>query len=111
MLRTDNECGHRLNTVSRGVALKDQVLEVLRHRIPYILFGAVFLFIGLCTCGIAVMRRRSGAKFYFWLGIWSAIEGTEYLFGSLADLGFLPAGERPLPRRGVRHLARTVPAR
>jgi hypothetical protein len=36
------------------------------------------------------MRRRSGRKFFIWLGIWSAIEGTEYLFGSLADLGLLP---------------------
>ena len=36
------------------------------------------------------MRRRSGGKFFIWLGIWSAIEGTEYLFGSLADLGLLP---------------------
>ena len=70
--------------------MTDQVVEVLRDRIPYILFGTVFLFIGLCVCGIAVMRRRSGGKFFTWLGIWSAIEGTEYLFGSLADLGLLP---------------------
>ena len=80
----------RVNTVSGGVALTDQVVEVLRDRIPYILFGTVFLFIGLCVCGITVMRRRSGEKFFIWLGIWSAIEGTEYLFGSLADLGLLP---------------------
>jgi len=44
----------------------------------------------LCVCGIAVMRRRSVRRFFVWLGIWSAIEGTEYLFGSLADLGLLP---------------------
>jgi len=36
------------------------------------------------------MRRRSVRRFFVWLGIWSAIEGTEYLFGSLADLGLLP---------------------
>ncbi len=36
------------------------------------------------------MRSRSGGRFFPWLGIWSAIEGTEYLFGSLADLGLLP---------------------
>ncbi len=36
------------------------------------------------------MRRRSAGKYFIWLGIWSAIEGTEYLFGSLADLGLLP---------------------
>jgi len=63
---------------------------MLRDRIPYILFGTVFLFIGLCASGVAVMRRGSGVKLLTWLGIWSAIEGTEYLFGSLADLGLLP---------------------
>ena len=83
------------------MALTDQV-EVLRDRIPYILFGTVFLFIGLCVCGIAVMRRRSGGKFFPWLGIWSAIEGTEYLFGSLADLELLPRWLLPcLPYAGA----------
>jgi len=66
------------------------VVGMLRDRIPYILFGTVFLFIGLCASGVAVMRRGSGVKLLTWLGIWSAIEGTEYLFGSLADLGLLP---------------------
>ena len=36
------------------------------------------------------MRHRSAGKYFIWLGIWSAIEGTEYLFGSLAGLGLLP---------------------
>ena len=63
---------------------------MLRDRMPYILFGTVFLFIGLCASGIAVMRRGRGVKLLTWLGIWSAIEGTEYLFGSLADLRLLP---------------------
>jgi hypothetical protein len=67
-----------------------QVVEVLRERLPYILFGTVFLFIGLCLCGIAVIRRRRLGSFVIWLGIWSAIEGTEYLFGSLDALGLLP---------------------
>jgi hypothetical protein len=44
----------------------------------------------LCVCGIAVVQRRSAGKVFIWLGIWSAIEGTEYLFGSLADLGLMP---------------------
>jgi hypothetical protein len=71
--------------------LRDQdIVELLHDRIPYILFGTVFLFIGLCACGVALMRRGNGVKLLTWLGIWSAIEGTEYLFGSLADLGLLP---------------------
>lgn len=82
--------------------MADQVGAVLRDRIPYILFGTVFLFIGLCVCGIAVMRRRSVAKPFVWLGIWSAIEGAEYLFGSLADLGLLPHWLLPsLPYAGT----------
>ena len=80
----------KVNTVSGGIAVTVQVIEVIRDRIPYILFGTVFLFIGLCVFGIAVMRHRNVRRFIIWLGIWSAIEGTEYLFGSLADLGLLP---------------------
>ena len=44
----------------------------------------------MCVCGIAVVQRRSAGKVFIWLGIWSAIDGTEYLFGSLADLGLMP---------------------
>jgi hypothetical protein len=76
---------------SRGAALTDQALAaMLRDRIPYILFGTVFLLIGVCACGIAVMRKGDGVKLLTWLGLWSAIEGIEYLFGSLADLRLLP---------------------
>jgi hypothetical protein len=64
---------------------------MLRDRIPYILFGTVFLFIGLGACFIAVMRHCRQVKLLTWLGIWSAIEGTEYLFSSLADLRLLPS--------------------
>jgi hypothetical protein len=61
-----------------GDVLTDQdLVAILRDRIPYILFGTIFLFIGLCASGIAVMRRGSGVKLLTWLGIWSAIEGTE----------------------------------
>ncbi len=73
-----------------AVLTEHDIAGLLRDRIPYILFGTVFLFIGLCACGVAAMRRRSEFKLLTFLGIWSAIEGTEYLFGSLADLGLLP---------------------
>jgi hypothetical protein len=63
---------------------------ILRDRFAYIVFGTVFLFVGLVATAIAVMLRRSGARLLTWLGIWSAIEGVRYLFGSLGDLGLLP---------------------
>jgi hypothetical protein len=69
--------------------MSDPLAAVLRDRVPYILFGTVFLFIGLGACGMAAMRR-SGLKLLGWLGIWSAIEGSRYLFSSLADLNLLP---------------------
>lgn len=63
---------------------------ILRDRFVYIVFGTVFLLVGLGACAIAVTLRRSGVKLLTWLGIWSAIEGIRYLFGSLGDLGLLP---------------------
>ena len=63
---------------------------MLRDQIAYITFGAVFLTIGVSACGIAIIRRTRGAMFLAWLGVWSTIEGTEYLFGSLAQLRLLP---------------------
>ncbi len=89
MRRTDSHCTKGQQCLRR-CCVTNQLLELLRDRIPYILFGTVFLFIGLSLCAIAGMRRQSGSKFVLWLGIWSAIEGSEYLFGSLADLGLLP---------------------
>ena len=70
--------------------MTDPVLAVLPERIPYILFGTAFLLIGLCACGFAAMHHRSRLKLLTWLGLWSAFEGTRYLFGSLLALGLLP---------------------
>lgn len=70
--------------------MTDEVLVTLRERIPYILFGTAFLLIGLSACGIAAMHHRSRLKLLTWLGLWSAFEGTRYLFGSLLVLNLLP---------------------
>jgi sigma-B regulation protein RsbU (phosphoserine phosphatase) len=55
-----------------------------------IISGALFLFLGLTAFGIAGIRRRSGAIILFWLGLWSAMYGTEHLVYPLIELARLP---------------------
>jgi len=70
--------------------LEDQVLSMLRGQIASIISGAVFLFMGLATCSIAAIRRRSGVRLFIWLGIWSAMYGTGLLTRSPAVVAALP---------------------
>jgi phosphoserine phosphatase RsbU/P len=54
------------------------------------MFGSVFLFIGLAACAFAVVRRRDGARFFFWLGIWSILRAARLLTGSPAVVAVMP---------------------
>src|ERR1700733_5682797 len=65
-----------------GGRLEVQALATLRGQLTDIMFGAVFLFIGLAACAIAAIRRRRGVRLVIWLGIWSAMYGTGHLFRS-----------------------------
>src|ERR1700757_4206600 len=73
-----------------GGRLEDQLLAMLRGQLTDIVFGAVFLFIGLAACSIAAIRRRSGVRLVIWLGIWSAMYGTGLLARSPAVVTALP---------------------
>ena len=73
-----------------GGRLEDQLLAMLRGQLTDIVFGAVFLFIGLAACSIAAIRRRSGVRLIVWLGIWSAMYGTGLLSRSPAVVAALP---------------------
>jgi phosphoserine phosphatase RsbU/P len=55
-----------------------------------IIFGPVFLFIGLTACAIAGISRRSGTRIFVWLGIWSALYGASQLSQSHIFLPLLP---------------------
>jgi sigma-B regulation protein RsbU (phosphoserine phosphatase) len=63
---------------------------MLRGQLVDIVFGAVFLFIGLAACAIAAIRPRSGVRLVIWLGIWSAMYGTGLLSRSPAVVTSLP---------------------
>jgi len=63
---------------------------MLRAQVADIIVGSVFLFVGLAACGIAAIRRRSGVRIFFWLGIWSAMYGALHLSQSPAVVAALP---------------------
>jgi sigma-B regulation protein RsbU (phosphoserine phosphatase) len=70
--------------------LENQLLAMLRIQLADIMFGSVFLFIGLAACSIAAIRPRSGMRLVMWLGIWSAMYGTGLLSRSSAVVAALP---------------------
>lgn len=70
--------------------MEGQVLAMLRGQIEQIIFGTIFLFIGLAACSIAAIRRRGRARLFVWLGIWSALYGASLLTRSRAVYAALP---------------------
>jgi phosphoserine phosphatase RsbU/P len=62
----------------------------LRDDVGRIIEGTVFLFPGLACCGIAAMRRGSGARAVMWVGVWSAMYGARPLGDALGRLGVMP---------------------
>jgi phosphoserine phosphatase RsbU/P len=70
--------------------LQDQLLALLHNQLVDIMSGAVFLFIGLAACSLAAVRRRSGARLFVWLGIWSEMYGARLLIESPAVAAALP---------------------
>ena len=73
-----------------GGRLEDQHLAMFRGQLADVMFGAVFLFIGLAACSVAAIRRRSGIRLVVWLGIWSAMYGTGLLSRSPFVVSVLP---------------------
>jgi sigma-B regulation protein RsbU (phosphoserine phosphatase) len=63
---------------------------MLRDELTHVIIGAIFLFIGLATCSIAAIRRRSGARLFIWLGTWSGMYGASLLTQSPAVVAALP---------------------
>ncbi len=86
--------GNRINSgilnVFRGAFPQDQLLALLHNQLVDIMSGAVFLFIGLAACSLAAVRRRSGARLFVWLGIWSGMYGAQLLIDSPAVAAALP---------------------
>jgi sigma-B regulation protein RsbU (phosphoserine phosphatase) len=67
-----------------------QLVSLLRGAITSIVAGAFFLFIGLIALAIAAIRPRKTARLLVWLGIWSAMYGTQELLSSQPVVACLP---------------------
>ena len=63
---------------------------VLRDQLADIVFGSVFLFIGLAACLIAAIRGAGRVRTLVWLGIWSAMYGAVHLSNSPAVVAAWP---------------------
>ena len=44
--------------------------------------------IGLATCAVAIVRRRAGVRIFLWIGLWSAVYGSNFVWNPLR--AFLP---------------------
>jgi phosphoserine phosphatase RsbU/P len=69
--------------------LQDQSLATLRGQFVETISGAFFLFTGFAACAIAAMRR-SEVRLFLWLGIWSAMYGTQLMARSSGLVALLP---------------------
>jgi len=56
-----------------GAPLQDQLPVISRGQLAIIMFGTVFLFIGLAACAFAAVRRREEVRLFLWPGTWSAM--------------------------------------
>jgi sigma-B regulation protein RsbU (phosphoserine phosphatase) len=66
-----------------------ETVSALREQLGEIVFGTVFVLIGVVACAIALLRRRS-ARVFAWLGAWSGMYGARQLLHSPAVLAALP---------------------
>jgi phosphoserine phosphatase RsbU/P len=76
--------------VLRGAPLQDQLPVISREQLAVIMFGTVFVFIGLAACAYAAVRRREEVRLFLWLGTWSAMYGGRLLVESPAVVDVLP---------------------
>jgi sigma-B regulation protein RsbU (phosphoserine phosphatase) len=73
-------------------------VAITRDQLADIMFGTLFLFLGLAACAFAAVRRREEVRLLVWLGAWSAMYGAQLLTGSPAVVGVLPHGiQRTVP--------------
>src|SRR5215469_7658668 len=64
-------------------------LLTFRGHLPELFLGPVFLFVGLCACIVAAIRRP-GFGALFWFGLFIGMVGTRILAFAVTTLGLSP---------------------
>lgn len=73
-------------------------IDQLSHYLGEIIFGTVFLLVGLVAAAIAAMRRGRGFRILIWLAVWSGMYGARLLILSPPiRLHFPPAVQSAIP--------------
>ncbi len=91
-----------------------ETLAMLRGQMASILFGTLFLSIGVAACLAAAIRRGRGVRLLFWLGIWSGMYGVGALTRTAAVVVLLPdwlASAVPLANVAIAYLTVVVASR
>jgi len=57
-------------------------VEQLGLQLGEIIFGTFFLFFGLASAAIALLRREKGSQILIWLAVWSGIYGIKLLIST-----------------------------
>lgn len=78
------------------LSMDNQVAAMLSRNVLEICIATAFLVIGLTSCAIAALRRRSGVRIFLWIGIWSASYGLMHLLEVRAVEIALPAWLRAM---------------
>jgi sigma-B regulation protein RsbU (phosphoserine phosphatase) len=67
-----------------------QNIGQLSNQVGEIIFGTIFLLVGLISAGIALIRRGKGFQILIWLAIWSGAYGIRLLLGPPAIKLLIP---------------------
>src|SRR5215469_14344464 len=73
---------------------EDPLLILIRGRLPELFLGPIFLFVGLCACSLAAIRRR-GFGVLLWFGLFIGMAGLRILAGAVTTLGLAPDSAWP----------------
>jgi sigma-B regulation protein RsbU (phosphoserine phosphatase) len=75
--------------------LHDPFLDLVRAHVADTLFGTIFLFIGLCACTIAAIRRHSEVRLLVWFGLFIGMYGARILANVTTSLDLAPDSSWP----------------
>ena len=66
-------------------------LLLVREHLLNILLGPIFLFVGVCACAIAFLRRRVDSRLLSWFGLFIGLYGLRMLADIASTLSLVPA--------------------
>jgi sigma-B regulation protein RsbU (phosphoserine phosphatase) len=70
--------------------MTDQMLQLLRAQVGSIVLGSIFLFTGMVSCGIALVRGRGRMRLLLWFGLFNAMYGVRILAQMTEGISLLP---------------------